>query len=70
MTFTFTESIVKYTKNMQISSIKYWDRRGKCSVLVGKAEGNKPLGIHRPGWEDNIRMDLQENSSVLWTGFM
>jgi len=29
-------------------------------VLVGKPEGNRPLGIPRPRWEDNIEMDLQE----------
>jgi len=29
-------------------------------VLVGRPEGNRPLG--RPGrrWEDNIKIDLQE----------
>ena len=34
--------------------------RGVYRVLVGKPEGNSPLG--RPGrrWEDNIKMDLQE----------
>jgi len=29
-------------------------------VLVGKPEGKKPLGRTRRGWEDNIKMDLQE----------
>jgi hypothetical protein len=29
-------------------------------VLVGKPEGKKTLGRPRRGWEDNIRMDLQE----------
>ena len=29
-------------------------------VLVGKAEGKKPLGRPRRRWVDNIRMDLQE----------
>jgi hypothetical protein len=29
-------------------------------VLVGKPEGNRPLGRPRRGWEDNIEMDLQE----------
>jgi hypothetical protein len=29
-------------------------------VLVGKPEGNRPLGRHRLRWEDNIKMDLQE----------
>jgi hypothetical protein len=27
---------------------------------VGKPEGKRPLGIPRRGWEDNIKMDLQE----------
>jgi hypothetical protein len=36
------------------------ERRGVCRVLVGKPEGNIPLG--KPGhiWDDNITMDLQE----------
>ena len=29
-------------------------------VLVGKPEGNIPLGRPRRRWEDNIKMDLQE----------
>jgi hypothetical protein len=28
-------------------------------VLVGKPEGNRPLGRPRQRWGDNIRMDLQ-----------
>ena len=28
-------------------------------VLVGKPEGNRPLGRPRLRWEDNIKMDLQ-----------
>ena len=34
--------------------------RGVHRVLVGKPEGNRPLGRPRRRWEDNIRMDLQE----------
>ena len=34
--------------------------RGVHRVLVGKPEGNKPLGRPRRRWEDNIKMDLQE----------
>jgi hypothetical protein len=36
------------------------ERGGTCSVLVGKAEGKRPLGrpVHR--WEDNIKMDLKK----------
>jgi hypothetical protein len=29
-------------------------------VLVGKPEGNSPLGRPRRRWEDNVRMILQE----------
>ena len=29
-------------------------------VLVGKPEKERPLGRHRPRWEDNIKLDLQE----------
>jgi len=35
-------------------------RRGVYRVLVGKPEGKRPLGRPRRGWEDNIKMDLQE----------
>ena len=28
--------------------------------LVGKPEGNRPLGRPRRRWEDNIKMDLRE----------
>jgi len=34
--------------------------RGVYSVLVGKPEGRRPLGIPRHRWVDNIRVDLQE----------
>jgi hypothetical protein len=29
-------------------------------ALVGKSEGQRPLGRPRRRWEDNIMMDLQE----------
>jgi hypothetical protein len=34
--------------------------RGVYRVLVGKPEGERPLGRPRRRWEDNVRMDLQE----------
>ena len=34
--------------------------RGVHRVLVGKAEGKRPLGRPIRRWEDNIKMDLQE----------
>jgi hypothetical protein len=36
------------------------EKRGVYRVLVGKPEGNRPLGRPRRRWEDNIKMDLQE----------
>ena len=36
------------------------ERRGVHRVLVGKPEGQRPLGRPRRRWEDNIKMDLQE----------
>jgi len=34
--------------------------RSAYSMLVGEAEGKRPLGRPRHRWEDNIRMDLRE----------
>jgi len=36
------------------------ERRGIYRVLVGKSEGERPLGRPRCRWEDNIKMDLQK----------
>jgi hypothetical protein len=33
------------------------------TMFVGKPEGKRPLGIPRPKWEDNIRMDLRDIGS-------
>jgi len=35
-------------------------RRGICRVLVVKSGGKRPLGRSRRRWDDNIKMDLQE----------
>jgi len=35
------------------------EERGVYRVLVGKPEGNRPLGIPKRRCVDNIRMDLQ-----------
>jgi hypothetical protein len=34
--------------------------KGVHRVLVGKPEGERPLGRPRRRWDDNIKMDLQE----------
>jgi len=36
------------------------ERRGLNRVLVGRPEGNSPLGRPRRRWKDNIKTDLQE----------
>jgi len=36
------------------------ERRAIYRVWVGKPEGKRPLGRPRHGWEDNIKVDLQE----------
>ena len=38
----------------------YGEERGLYRVLVGKPEGERPLGRPRRRWEDNIKMHLQE----------
>jgi hypothetical protein len=40
--------------------ITYGESRGAYRVLLGKLEGNRPLGRPRRRWEDNIKVDLQE----------
>ena len=47
----------------------YGGDRGVHMVLVGKPEGKRPLGRPRRGWEDNIKMDLQEVEGVVGTGW-
>jgi hypothetical protein len=34
------------------------EKRGVYRILVGKTEGNRPLGRPRRRWEDSIKMDL------------
>jgi hypothetical protein len=36
------------------------ERRGVNRVLVRKPERKRPLGITRRGWEDNIKINIQE----------
>jgi hypothetical protein len=40
--------------------VRMGEDRGVHRVLVGKPEGERPLGRPRRRWEDNIKMDLQE----------
>jgi hypothetical protein len=46
------------------------EKRKAYRLLVGKPEGNRPLGRPRCGWMDNISVDLGEVgwSDVDWIG--
>jgi hypothetical protein len=46
------------------------EKRNVYRLLVGKAEGKRPLGRSRRRWIDNIKMDLLETgvSAVDWIG--
>ena len=48
--------IMNWTEHL----VRMGERRDVYRVLLGKSGGKRPLGRHRPGWEDNIKMDLQE----------
>ena len=41
------------------------DKRGAHVALVGRPDGNRPLGRPRRRWEDNIKTDIQK---VGWKG--
>jgi hypothetical protein len=40
--------------------VRMREKRGAHRLLVGKPEGEGPLGRPRRRWEDNIKIDLQE----------
>jgi hypothetical protein len=46
------------------------EKRNAYRLLVGKPEGNRPLGRPRRNWVDNIRMDFGEVGwgDVEWIG--
>jgi hypothetical protein len=49
---------------------RVWET-GNVGVVffVGKQEGRKPLGGPNRKWEENIKMDLQENGWMgVWVG--
>ena len=60
----FLPNIVRMVKSRRMRWVGHVARmgvdRGVHRVLVGKLEGKGPLGRPRRGWEDNIKMHLQE----------
>ena len=53
-------SIVWVIKSRRMRWARMEEGGGVHKVLVGKPEGKRPLGRRRRRWEDNIKMDLQE----------
>jgi hypothetical protein len=48
-----------------------WYRGETCTrILVGKAEGKRPLARPRRRWEDGIKVDLKEIGWGAWSGFV
>jgi hypothetical protein len=56
--------IMRQVKSRQMRWVGHVARMGEerkvYKVLLGKPEGNRPLGRPRRRWEDGIRMDLRE----------
>ena len=46
------------------------ERRLAYSVVGRKPEGKRPLGRPRCIWEDNIKMDVQEEGWGAWAGLI
>jgi hypothetical protein len=63
LNFTF----VKKVKRMRWAGhvARMGETRNAYRILVGKAEGKRPLGRPRRRWVDNIKMDFRE---IGWDG--
>jgi hypothetical protein len=60
----YSQSIIRIIKSRSMRWVGHVARMGEkrnvYRLLVGKPEGNRPLGRHRSSFEDNIEMDLVE----------
>jgi len=52
--------VIKSRRMTWVGHVACIVERGVYRVLVGKPEGNRPLGRPRHRWMDNIKMDLHE----------
>jgi hypothetical protein len=46
------------------------EKRNAYSILVGKPEGKRSLGIFRRRWKYNIKLILEKQKGVIWTGLV
>jgi hypothetical protein len=62
-------SIIRMLKSMRMRwaghAARMGVKRNAHSILVGKPQGKRPLGRHRPGWVDNNKIDLR---MIVWDG--
>jgi hypothetical protein len=55
---------MNYRVTYKVGNVASVGRGEVMKVLLGKPEGNRPLGRPRRRWEDNIKVHLQE--VILW----
>jgi hypothetical protein len=64
--------IIMNSRRMRLAGhvARMWEKRNAYRLLVGKAQGTRPLGRPRRRWLDNIWMDLGEVGwgDVDWIG--
>jgi hypothetical protein len=48
-----------YSSPSIIRMITNGEKRNACRILVGKLEGNRPLGKPRRRWVNSIKMDVR-----------
>jgi hypothetical protein len=67
--FYSSPSIIRMIKSRRMKwaghVARMGEKRNACMILVGKPEGNRPLGRPRRRWVDNIKMNLSE---IGWDG--
>jgi hypothetical protein len=47
-----------------------WRKEERVYVMVGMPEGKRPLGRLRCKWVNNIKMHLEGQDGVVWTGLV
>jgi hypothetical protein len=64
MSVVLSPSIIRMIKSRRMRWAGQVSQMGEKTntyrILLGKAEGKRPLGRPRCGWVDNVKMDLRE----------
>jgi hypothetical protein len=67
----FSPTILRVIKSRRMRWVGHVARmgegRGVYRMLVGKTEGQRPLGRRRRRWEDNIKMEFRKWDVGVWT---